>query len=806
MVGTWVRWAGRDLRQRWVLVSSIALVIALGTGTYAALAGTSEWRRLSNDLSYEAVAMHDVRVVLSPGTFARQGELAATARDIPDPSVVKLARERLVQPTQLSVRSDAGPVVVPATVIGHSALTGSTVDAVHLAAGALPGPGAAVLEEKFARYHGLPARGSLSLPGRAQLRYTGLGVGPEEFYVVSRDGGSLTLGAGAVATLYTDLPTAQALAPGLSGRVNDLVLRLRAGADRGRTVQDLRSAFDRHVPPLAVEVLTRDDDPAYRILHEDVGGDEKVWTVISLLVLLGAMLAAANLTTRMVEAQRREIGIGMAMGMGRAALAVRPMLLGAQIAVAGTGLGVAVALAMEQPLADLYRTSLPLPVWQTPFQVGPFLRAAAAGIALPLVAIVVPVWRAVRVEPVQAIRVGHLAARRSRLLGVVRWVRVPGRGYRAMPLRNVARTPRRTVLTSLAVAAAITTLVAVGGLLESFRTTLHDGQADLARGASDRLMVTLDTWYAVEDPVVASIAGLPEVRRAVPGLRVPMRARTSGSTVDLVAEVLHPDSPWRPALVEGTSSGGVVLARKAAADLGVGTGERVTLRFAVPGPSGGARTTTQEVTVAGLHANPLRSLTYLDQREGERLGLSGVVNRLTLLPAAGVTQPALRSELFAYPAVATIEDVGSTAKLFDDLLRQFLGVLLVMSAAVLLLAVLIAYNSSVIAVDERGREHATMLAFGLPVGTLLGMLVVESLLTGLLGTLTGLGGGWVVLRWMVGSLLSETLPELAIPAVLGTSTVAVAVAVGIGAVAVAPLLTVRRLRRLDVASTLRVME
>ena len=38
----WVRWIARDLRQRWLLIVAIALVLALGTGTYAALTGTSE--------------------------------------------------------------------------------------------------------------------------------------------------------------------------------------------------------------------------------------------------------------------------------------------------------------------------------------------------------------------------------------------------------------------------------------------------------------------------------------------------------------------------------------------------------------------------------------------------------------------------------------------------------------------------------------------------------------------------------------------------------------------------------------------
>ena len=44
MRSLWIRWIARDLRQRWLLITSIALVLALGTGTYAALLGNRTWR------------------------------------------------------------------------------------------------------------------------------------------------------------------------------------------------------------------------------------------------------------------------------------------------------------------------------------------------------------------------------------------------------------------------------------------------------------------------------------------------------------------------------------------------------------------------------------------------------------------------------------------------------------------------------------------------------------------------------------------------------------------------------------------
>jgi putative ABC transport system permease protein len=99
-----------------------------------------------------------------------------------------------------------------------------------------------------------------------------------------------------------------------------------------------------------------------------------------------------------------------------------------------------------------------------------------------------------------------------------------------------------------------------------------------------------------------------------------------------------------------------------------------------------------------------------------------------------------------------------------------------------------------------------LFAFGLPVRRVLGLEIVEGLIYGVLGTMIGLGLGAVIVRWLMTSVLASTMPDMTLDIILTTETVVTAVALGVIAVAVAPLLTVRRLRRMDVPSTLRVVE
>lgn len=803
----WLRWSWRDLRQRAVLVTAIALVIALGTGTYAALLGSSAWRTQSNDESFALLNFHDVRLRLTQGTTAAQGSLIALVRALPDAQAVTGARERLVVATQLAGSDDllaAGELVGTApTGVGHD------VDGRYRAAGRALGSDetgpTVVLERSFAQKNGLPSQGRLTVSGGAAVDYVGLAQSPEYFLVSSGQGAMPFLSQKSFGVLFATLPTAQRLA-GLPGRVNDVVLTLRPGTDAEQVARELAAALPGATPAVSGTVTTREDIAAYRVLYNDIKGDEKLWRIIAILVLGGAALAALNLTSRIVEAQRREIGVGMALGVDRRRLAVRPLMFGAQVALFGVVLGVLVGWLVGFALRSVFTDLLPLPIWRTPLQLDVFAQAAALGFGLPFLAVLWPVWRAVRVEPVEAIRVGHLAARGGRMNPVLARVRLPGRSWRHIPLRNLLRTPRRSALTALAVAAAITTFVALFGLLDTFRSTLDRSQHELLRGSPQRITVALSDFQPVAGPVVTAIRDLPHVASATPGLLLTSTARSEGHTVDLVTELIGPDAAWVPSLTSGSLRGGLVLSEKAADDLHVRVGDSVRLEHPQAGADGRVHLAVTSMKVVGLHPNPVRVFSYVDAQTATAFNLTGLTNELTVVPAAGVDSTTVRRDLLAVAHVASAESVRATTDGMRSSLQEFMGILQVAGVVTLLLALLIAFNTASIGVDERAREHATMRAFGLPVRSVLGLTVVETALVGALGTVLGVAGGFGVLSWLTVATMPTVIPEIGVEAALSAQTVVAAVVLGIGVVAAAPLFTSRRLRRLDIPATLRVVE
>lgn len=806
--GLWVRWAVRDARRRWVLVVVLALIIAIGTGTYAGLSGTATWRRLSNDASYRALSANDLTVHLGEGATVPDGKLGAAVRGVLGDAAVLAAEERLSVETQFAMTGRGVTVRAPGRLVGMP--VDGKVDRVSVSEGGGLDRGA-VLERTFAWFHGIGAPTEVTVAGGARLAVAGLGVIPQDFVVYG--GSDAYANRTSFAVVYAPLAPASA-ALGVDG-VNQVVVRLTDGSEAAvaAAAARLREGLPALLPDTVIDVTPLSEQPSFRILYNDIETDRKWWNVFAGLVLVGAAIATSNLTSRIVESQRREIGVGMALGVPARRLALRPLLMGVQVALLGSVFGVGMGLAAGAAMRNLMIDVLPLPVWRTPFQWAPYLRATALGMALPIVASLAPVWRAVRVSPVDALRSGALATGgRGRYLGLVRTLRLPGRVTAVMPVRSVLRAPRRALLTSLGIGASIATLVAILGMLDTFINTIDLGErAMTGTGVERGLTVQLRSPVGPADATLAGIAAVEGVVAVETALVVPASVTVGATTLDLRIESADVAAGlWRPRLsaaAPGGTSGvvpGVVLSAPAARDLGVGVGAIVRLRHPTVTAGGFAMADT-DLRVQGIHESPLRPVAFVDRSSLAALGLAGPVNLVRVVPAIG-REAEVEAALFDVAGVRSIRSADATSRTYRDAVDRFVGIFRVIEGFVLLLALLIAFNTASIGVDERARELATLRAFGIRIRSIVRMNVVEGLIVGTIGTLLGVAVGTRILRWIATTLAEETVPDIGLVIRIAPATVVTAFAVGVAAVAAAPLLTVRRLRRMDVPSALRYVE
>jgi putative ABC transport system permease protein len=210
--------------------------------------------------------------------------------------------------------------------------------------------------------------------------------------------------------------------------------------------------------------------------------------------------------------------------------------------------------------------------------------------------------------------------------------------------------------------------------------------------------------------------------------------------------------------------------------------------------------------ITGINASPFRFVAYANSAAAPILHVQGLVNRVSVTPREGRTEAAVKRDLLGIPNIAAVQGAAAATDAVDEVMDQFTDVLVVSVGIAVVMALLIAFNSSAINADERTRENATMFAYGLPVNRVLRGAMVESFVAGVLGTALGIGIGWLVLAWLTETTVSETLPDVGILLAVAPGTYAVAVLAGTLAVTLAPLFTARRLLHTDVPSALRVVE
>ncbi len=807
----WIRWAVRDARQHRFQVLSIAVLLALGVGMYASMSSMSIWRVDSADSSFAALHMHDLRFSLVEGSTAPEGRLRSALARSGVRADVAAAAERLVVSTQVDASTGGRTIIVPGRIVGTP--VGAAVDMLDARRGRLPaagGPGrpAVALEYNFGRSHSLPAAGALTLAGGQRVAYTGQALAPEYFVVTAPGAG---FGAESTfAVLFAPLPTVQALA-GQPGRVNQLVLRAAPRRrSRAPCAHRSRRALRAALPTAGFTVTARADEPAHRMIYKDAEGDQEMLSIFAFLMLAAATFAAFNLISRTVEAQRREIGIGMALGVPPRKLARRPLLLGAQIALLGVLLGIPVGLAADAWLTGVLDKFFPLPVVSVDFQTGVFVRGAVLGLVLPLVAAAVPVWRALRVSPIDAIQVGARAARSSGLAWLVKGLRVPGGALSNLPLRNVLRTPRRTIMTLLGIGAVVTIVIAMAGMIDSFDATLRASRNEALAGSTQRLTADLTSVQRSDSTTARRVTGAASVGASQPSLRLASTLLAGGRRLDVALETVADRRPlWQPTLETGAlprGRPGLLIAQRAADTLHVRVGDRVRVVHPVPTGPRTFRLVSTRLPVTGIHTSPLRFLAYTNSAGAAALGVPGLVNRFSVVPATGRSADDVKAELLRLPEITAVQGAAATTDAVDKTLEQFNEILVVTVAIAAAMALLIAFNATAINTDERTREHATMFAHGVPVARAMRGEIIEALLIGALGTAVGVAAGHAVLTWILTTSVPETMPDLGIINAVAPATYALAIVAGMVVVGIAPLLTLRRLRRTDLSGSLRVVE
>jgi putative ABC transport system permease protein len=490
-------------------------------------------------------------------------------------------------------------------------------------------------------------------------------------------------------------------------RISVLYLKLRDPAESDR----LRARVERRFPDLSLSTTTAfaDQEQMLEILEGAAIG------ISALAVVIGG-IGMTNTLFMSVFERTREIGLLRSLGWRR--WRVLALILGESVVLAllggliGIGLGVAAVYAISA-------SGSWLSVLGSQFSVGLFVRALVTVVALGLVGGAYPAWWASRLLPLEALRYegGSGRASASRLL--------PG-----ATMRSLWRRRTRTVLTLLGIGVGIAAIIALGALTEGMTYIMTEmwraSQTDLTA-----IEAGVDSDYsAIDERVGSRIAARSDVE-AVSGIIMTV-ANTERMSMLLVFGY-HPRQfgirHFR--VVEGEPLTGrhqVVVGRRAAEQMELEVGDTLRLlqsNFRVVG--------IYETGVTFEEIGVVISLREAQMLAGKP--------RQVMMFGVKLVDPrqveTVRDELeAAFPEIDFALTADAVESMSDfRVLQEMVGQISFLAVFIGAVGML---NTMLMSVLERTREIGVLRALGWRRRHVLGVILRESLVLGVVGGILGI--------------------------------------------------------------------
>lgn len=381
--------------------------------------------------------------------------------------------------------------------------------------------------------------------------------------------------------------------------------------------------------------------------------------------------------------------------------------------------------------------------------------------------------------------------------------RVLGRGATtSMATLGAIRNPRRTAATTnaLFIGVALVVLMATGAA--TAKNTMNE---TLTSYFPVDIQVSATDGQSLTAAQIASINGQDGIASTTAVTAISAEITPSGSEADDQRVYAHVTAPadgaalGDPGLVADLADGQIVLDAGKTASLGVAVGDKVTLdtsgvaataRTGTGGESGKPGERTLTVTLARIASGS--DLAIVTPQTLRELVPDATANEMWLKLDADANaintvrdlQDSFADLAETDPSAPSLSVTGTAVErsTFGQVIDTMLLVVLALLGVAVVIALVGVANTLSLSVIERRRESATLRALGTTKGQLRGMLAIEGILIALVGTLTGIVGGFLY-GWAGSAIILSglgavqvTVPWAQIAGVIVVAAVAGAVA------------------------------
>jgi putative ABC transport system permease protein len=778
----------RDLwRLRWQVLA-IALLIASGVAVAVMAYSSQEALKTAQESFYRRTRFADVFSVAERAPLSRAADLAKI-------DGVAAVDVRIMESGLMEVPGLTRPAI--ARLISLPTEERSGLNRVLLVQGRLPDPAStheAVALKTFLDAAGVRLGDHLTavIGGRTfSFKVVGSVLSPEYVYTPSPE--SFMPDDAHQAVFWAPRPAVEHAA-GLSGGFNTASLDLAAGVSVASVLKEL----DRVLAPYGGRMAyAREDQPSHVFLAAELKELQTSATILPPVFLVVAAALVHMVVSRLVDAEREQIGLLKAFGYSDLEAASPYLRIAVAIGLLGAVLGGLSGGALAVAVMEQYRQYFRFPELSPSFHWGAWATASAISILAAVAGGSLAVRRAVGLSPAVAMQPLRPAAYRRGLLDRL----TPGASVdqaTRMIVRNIERFPLRATLTTAGLAASLALLVGTQFVFASL-----DRVIEHAYYRTQRWSDSLSFGEARSAAALVEVRRLPGVFAGEPvrvvGVRLSAngreeRARMTG--LDLHARLAQPLDRQGRAI--GFQGRGLILSDVLARRLGVQPGGQVHVQVT----DGRAPSVTLPVTA--LAEDYSGDAVYIARHELNRLMADGDLASGAHLQLAPDRRSAFYRAIERVPQIIAASSRDDTVRNWRtamvEAFRVSMSFYVGFAGAI---AFGVAYNTSRIALSERARDLATLQVLGFERRECAYILLGELALLSLIAIPVGLVAGNGLARGLVAAYSRD---ELRLPLVLTAQSYAVSLTAFIVAVAIAAVLVGARVWAFDLVAVLKTRE
>jgi putative ABC transport system permease protein len=630
------------------------------------------------------------------------------------------------------------------------------------------------VDDRFASAHRLKPgdKIAVSVNGiRLEKKIVGTVYNPEYVYLAAGSGITPDFSSYGYAYLSKDaFPVPEKLA------YNEMMFTVADGVN----ASGLESAVGKAVNGNVSVYLTRENQPSYSMFAQEIDQHKAMGSIFPVAFLAIALLTMLTTMTRIVNAQRIQIGTLKAVGFKNRTILLHYVSYGFWLSLAGSLLG---AVLGPVTLPKLFYPSMSsfytLPEWGPAFDVSFYLMAAATVALCTLVT-----WLACRSvlkdTPAKTLRPkAPKNVRHGFLEKTALWKKL---NFNAQwNLRDIARNRVRSLMAVVGVLGCTALLMCAFGMNSSMRD-LKAWQYEQIDSFASQISVS----DAATDAQIQNARNKTD-GQAVMESTIEIKAKGEKKSANLMATD-------RVTLIRATDVGrnivslpenGVSLTSKLADELGVKQGDEITWHL-----YGDEKWT--KTPVAQIYRDPTVQGIRMTRTHFESLGYR--------FRATSIVTPREVTQKFA-----GMNDIQSTADLtagWDSMTASMMKMVYILIAAAAVMAVVVLYNLGLLSFTEMERELATLKVIGLKSGKLRGLLLTQNLWLSAVGFLLGIPAG----QWLIGLIMSMSGDSFDMINELKATNLLLAFVVTFALSVFVNLLFSNRIRHLDMVASLKGVE